>query len=234
MGDVPPFLALMKACAIIPALDAAETIGKVVKEIKESGIDPIVIDDGSSDPTSKVSRENGAIVLKNEVNSGKGASLRKGFAYALSKGYNHIFTLDADGQHSPKDIPNFLSLLGAKPQADMIIGNRMDSPSGMPLARKLTNKFMSRALSAISGQKVPDTQNGFRLIKSSLLEKIELKSRHFEIESELIVKAAAKNALILSVPITSIYQNRQSRINPIPDTFRFVKFIISYIIFKGK
>ena len=234
MGDVPPFLALMKTCAIIPALNAAGTIGKVVKEIKELGIDPIVIDDGSNDQTSKVSRENGAIVLKNEVNSGKGASLREGIARALSERYDRIFTLDADGQHSPGDIPNFLSLLNTKPQADMIIGNRMNSPAGMPLIRKLTNRFMSRVLSGICGQKIPDTQNGFRLIKSSLLENIELKSRRFEIESELIIKAAAKRALIISVPITSIYQNRQSRINPIADTFRFVKFIISYIICKGK
>lgn len=224
----------MRNCAIIPALNAAQTIGEVVKEIKKSAIDPIVIDDGSTDATSKVSAENGAEVLRNEVNSGKGASLRKGFAYAISRGYTCVLTLDADGQHSPKDIPNFLNLLTKRPDADMIIGNRMDSPEGMPLSRKLTNKFMSWILSAISGQKVPDTQNGFRLIKSQLLENLELKSRRFEIESELILKAAAKKALILSVPITSIYQNRQSRINPIPDTFRFVKFIISYIIFKGK
>lgn len=219
----------MGACAVIPSYNVSATIRGIVKEIKRQGIDVIVIDDGSSDLTSDEAAQAGAAVLKNKINLGKGASLRKGFTYALSRGYDTIITLDGDGQHLPDDISGFLRAQDEYPDADMIIGNRMNCPSGMPLARRLTNKAMSGLISFICKQDIPDTQNGFRLIRSVLLKRIDLRSDRFEVESEMIIKCAQGGAQIISIPVCSVYKNKSSQINPITDTLRFSRFILPYL-----
>ena len=170
-------------------------------------------------------------VIRNNRNLGKGASLRRGFEYALSHKYETVIAMDGDGQHLPPDIRNFLTIESLSPEADMIVGNRMRHPIGMPRIRRLTNIIMSGLISRMCGQSIPDTQNGFRLIRARLLGKLELTSNKFEIESEVIIKAAAFGARVISIPIASVYKNHSSRINPFLDTFRFIRFILPYISF---
>lgn len=222
----------MAACAVIPSYNVSASIGNIVREIKRQGIDVIVIDDGSSDLTSDEARRSGAFVLKNKANLGKGASLRRGFARALSEGYATIITLDGDGQHLPADITGFLKAQGAYPQAGMIIGNRMNCPSGMPFARRITNRIMSGLISFICNQDIPDTQNGFRLINGELLKKLDLRSDRFEVESEMIIKCGREGWRIISIPASSVYENSGSQINPITDTLRFIKFILPYLFIR--
>ena len=231
MGNVSPILDLaMKTCAIIPCFNTAASVGEIVRKIRSQAIDVLVIDDGSTDSTSKEASINGATVLKNQINSGKGASLRKGFDYGLDKDYEAILTLDGDGQHLPEDIPVFIKASLDNPHAQMIIGNRMHRPREMPRIRQLTNKFMSCLLSLIAHQNIPDSQNGFRLIKRSILQQMELNSDRFEIESELIIQAAKKDARIISVHISSVYRGGPSQINPFRDTLRFIKFLLPYLL----
>lgn len=222
----------MAACAVIPSYNVSASIGKIVREIRGQGIEVIVIDDGSSDLTSDEARRSGALVLKNKANLGKGASLRRGFARALSEGYATIITLDGDGQHLPADITGFLKAQGAYPQAGMIIGNRMNRPSGMPFARRITNRIMSGLISFICKQDIPDTQNGFRLINGELLKKLDLRSDRFEVESEMIIKCGREGWRIISIPVSSVYENKDSQINPITDTLRFIKFILPYLFIR--
>jgi hypothetical protein len=107
-----------------------------------------------------------------------------------------------------------------------VVGNRMDNPGDMPAIRIMTNKFMSWLISRIIGQKICDSQCGFRLIKKEVLEKLTLKTNRFEIESELVIVAAKNGFRLKSIPVRSIYyKKQQSRINPFLDTLRFVKFI---------
>jgi hypothetical protein len=110
--------------------------------------------------------------------------------------------------------------------ADIVIGNRMLNTGSMPYIRKKTNRFMSYVISKISGQDIPDTQCGYRLIKRKVLDAITLESSKFEIESELIIKASRKGFRISSVPVSAVYEDEQSKINPILDTLRFMAFII--------
>lgn len=221
-------------CVIIPSYNVAGTIQALVREIRRQDMDVVVVDDGSSDLTFQEAQGGGAVVLRNSVNLGKGASLKKGFGYCLEKGYELVIAMDGDGQHLPADIAGFLRAQEAHPEADMIIGNRMDSPLGMPLARRLTNKFMSGLISLICKQNIPDSQNGFRLIRSALLKGLDLKSDRFEIESEMLIKGAQKGARIISIPIRSVYKNNASRINPVTDTIRFIRFILPYLVKRGK
>lgn len=218
---------MMKICVIIPCFNVAKTIGNIVKGIKKQAIDTIIIDDGSTDTTVETAAGLEAIILRNKTNKGKGASLRAGFEYALNNGYDKVITMDGDGQHSPDDIRKFLQVMDNA--ADIIVGNRMNSASNMPIIRRITNKVMSGIISIICRQNIPDSQSGFRLIKSSSLRNLKLKSNRFEIESEVLLEAAKGSYKIFSIPVSSIYNNATSRINPFLDTYRFLRFILPYI-----
>lgn len=220
---------MTKPCVIIPSYNVGKTIGRIVQELKRQDLDVLVIDDGSTDSTSEAADKNGAIVLKNQVNLGKGASLRRGLQYAVDKGYDALITMDGDGQHSPNDVINFLKAQAMHPEADLIIGNRMQCPRGMPILRLLTNRLMSTFISWICRQHIPDSQNGFRLIKRQSLQGMKLKSSRFEIESEIILEAARIGAKIISIPISPIYKGHLSSISPLLDTLRFIRFSLPYL-----
>lgn len=216
----------MKTCIIIPTYNEAMAIGSLVKRIRQQGLDVVVIDDGSSDNTCVIAKDNGAIVLRNEVNKGKGASLIRGFQYILSNDFDAVITMDGDGQHVPEDIPYFVRL-ATYSNSDIFIGNRMLKKRNMPYLRILTNNFMSLLISIVAGQKIPDTQCGFRLIKRKVLEKVNLKTSKYETESEIIIKASRLDFKIESIPIKTIYAGEKSQINPLVDTIRFIKFIFA-------
>lgn len=219
----------MKICVIIPSFNGAKTIGEIVKKVRAQNIEVIVVDDGSYDATSQRAAGAGAITLRNETNSGKGVSLRKGFAYALAQGYDTIIAMDGDGQHRPEDINNFLNAQQDNPGVAMIIGNRMRTPEGMPFLRRVTNSSMSFLISCLCWQWIPDSQNGFRLIKAGILKNITLKSSRFEIESEIILEAAKRGVKIMSIDTKTVYENHSSLIHPLKDTMRFIKFIFPYL-----
>ncbi|MFA4989988.1 MAG: glycosyltransferase family 2 protein [Candidatus Omnitrophota bacterium] len=215
----------MRICIIIPAHNESREISKLVKEAKVQNPDLLVVDDGSTDNTAEIASEAGAVVLKNQTNEGKGSCLRKGFAYALRNNFDAAVTMDGDGQHLPQDLKLFISLAGVS-ESGILIGNRMLQTRNMPLVRLLTNRFMSWLISRLCKQAIPDTQCGFRLIKRPVLEKIELKTSKFEIETEILIQASRSGFKIDSIPITTVYRGEKSRINPLVDTLRFLKFII--------
>lgn len=214
---------IMKICVVIPSLNESSTIAELVKKIIEFKLDVLVIDDGSQDNTSEIAGDSGAKVIRNEANEGKGASLSKGFRYCLENGYDAVITMDGDGQHSPDDLPVFIR--GADSDNSIIVGNRMQKTKNMPFVRLLTNKFMSWLISKVAKQKIPDTQCGFRLIKREVLEKVELSTARYEAESEILIKASKLGFKIGSVPIKSVYKGEVSKINPLTDTIRFIKYI---------
>jgi hypothetical protein len=89
---------------------------------------------------------------------------------------------------------------------------------------------MSYFISTICGHSIPDTQCGFRMIKLGVLRKIKLKSDRFEIESEMIIRAARARFKIESVPVKTVYQDEKSRIDPVIDALRFIALIIRIFI----
>lgn len=214
----------MKTCVVIPTYNEAKTIARIVKEIRAQGLDVVVVDDGSCDKTHIISQDNGAIVLRNNINEGKGASLIKGFNYALSKGFEAIITMDGDGQHLPEDI-SYFTHLAQYSDSGVFIGNRMLNIRNMPGVRVLTNKFMSWLISKVARQDIPDSQCGFRLIKKSVLEKFEFRTTRYETESELLIQASRLGFKIESVPIKTVYLGAKSQISPVLDTLRFIRFI---------
>jgi hypothetical protein len=108
----------------------------------------------------------------------------------------------------------------------------MHNPVGMPGVRRMTNGFMSWLISVICRQQITDTQCGFRLVTTKVLKSIDLKCNDFEIETEMLIKASKKGFRIVSAPIETIYRNEVSKINPLRDTLRFIRYI-STEIFKS-
>ena len=218
-----------EVCVLIPAYNEEKRIGPVIRAVKERGFAVVAVDDGSKDGTARVIREAGAECVVSPVNQGKGAAIRKGFEWVLRSPYQAVVVVDADGQHDPEELDSFVKALSAG-DAELVLGNRMHHPEGMSVLRLVTNRTMSWIISAAAGQKVPDTQCGYRAFTRKALENIELKTDRFEIESEMILSAGRKKLRMRSIPIRSVYRDEVSRIRPVRDTLRFFKFLFRFII----
>ncbi len=215
----------MKGCVLIPTFNESKIIYNLVMQVKKLGLDVLVVDDGSRDGTDASAKKAGAKVITHPRNIGKGASLRTGFQKLINDDYDFIITMDGDGQHRPEDIKNFTDNYSSH-NTDIVVGNRMDEPKSMPFHRWITNKVMSMIISSICKSFIPDTQCGFRLIKTSALRDMVFSTSNYEIESELLIKASKNHYQIESVPIETIYGGQDSQINPTVDTIRFFRFIL--------
>ncbi len=213
-----------KGCVLIPAYNEGERIAAVVRDVLKVCPNVVVVDDGSPDNTADAARGAGATaVLVQTPNQGKGAALNRGFEHAREKGYEFVVTVDGDGQHAADDIPAFVDAYAQG--VPVIIGNRMSDTATMPFIRRLTNRFMSWLISRKMGQRVPDTQNGFRLYKTSVIPEMQTGSQRFAAESEILLDLAANGVEMGAVPIQVIYRDEKSKINPIKDTWRFFKML---------
>ena len=213
--------------AVIPAFNAGNHLKGVLEAIKRF-IPPgniVVVDDGSTDDTAATARNSGVKVISHSENMGKGEALKTGCAHlAFSGGIDAVFTIDADGQHAPSEIPAFIRAY-EDDAPGIIIGNRMGSTEGMPWIRRMTNRATSAVISARSGMRIDDSQSGYRLIDAKILREVELVTGKYETESEILIKAARMGARISSVPIRTIYADEKSTIHPVRDTIRFFALV---------
>lgn len=216
-----------KLVVVMPAFREAERIEDTVRSVLQYCPNVIVIDDGSNDGTAEIAESAGADVVVHETNRGKGEALETGFARARELGANLIITMDADGQHDPADITKFVAAF-EKQQVDVLIGNRMEANRDMPWIRRRTNQFMSWLLSRIMRQRVPDTQNGYRMYRAAVLPYIQTRSKGFAAESEQLLYLADHGIRIGSVPVKTIYGDEESKIHPVQDTIRFFRMIARY------
>ncbi|MHC1739595.1 MAG: glycosyltransferase family 2 protein [Anaerolineaceae bacterium] len=201
-----------KILILIPAYNEHAHIARVVEEASLY-LPVLVVDDGSSDNTSEISQQNGAYVIRQEPNQGKGAAMVRGFEYALENGYEAVITLDGDGQHAPDEIPSFVNEFTRK-HCDLIIGER--DFRKMPLIRMLSNSIGTRMISWAMGQYIPDNQSGYRLISAKLMQSMLSSHQHgFEFEVEMILRCVIENYKLNWVRIKTIYGDQKSHIRPI-------------------
>jgi len=210
---------------LIPAHNEENAIGGLVAGLKGRFRTVIVVNDGSSDRTASIAGENGAVVLNHPVCRGKGEALKTGFSYVVRQDMDAVITMDGDGQHAVEDVAFFEIAYRRNRKVAMWVGKRKIKGTEMPLIRRLTNISMSLIISLLSGQWIPDTQCGFRLIRRDVIDKIQLCTSHFETESELLIKSGWHGYRIASVRISTVYQNEKSKINPCTDTARFFRML---------
>jgi glycosyltransferase involved in cell wall biosynthesis len=209
--------------AVIPCLNEEATISSLIQGLRPLLPTVLVIDDGSTDRTRVLAEAEGAEVLCHPANRGKGAALRTGWGAAHSMGFTWAMTLDGDGQHSPEDVPAFLRCAEAHPAA-LVIGDRMGDAARMPWLRRRVNRWMSRRLSQAAGRPLPDSQCGCRLMNLDALATLALSTEHFEIESEVLLAFLGAHYEVRFVPIRSIYKREHSKIHPVRDTLRWLRW----------
>ncbi|HJW93357.1 MAG TPA: glycosyltransferase family 2 protein [Thermoanaerobaculia bacterium] len=206
---------------LIPALNAAKTLAPIVTEAKQYIDRVVVIDDGSSDGTGDVARAAGAIVIRHDVNRGKGGALKSGFMWALEQGLDGVITLDADGQHLPRQIPMFLEHRRAT-GADLIIGGRAHLFDGMLPRRRMANRFSAWAVAKASRTNIRDSQSGFRFYSARVLREIPLRAEGFDMETEVIIRAGVRGLRVEQIPIDLGFVDglSTSHFKPLLDTLR--------------
>ncbi|OGV46232.1 MAG: hypothetical protein A2X46_18295 [Lentisphaerae bacterium GWF2_57_35] len=217
----------LKVCIVVPAFREEKKIRDVVTAIRRYCPQVVVIDDGSSDRTAVEAEQAGAMVLRHPQNQGKGVALNTGFRYAREKGFEVAITMDADGQHDPVEIPNFIEAY-VRTGIPVLVGNRMADVAHMPAVRKWTNQLMSWMLSRLMGQYVPDTQCGYRLYRCDVIPFVSATSERFAAESEILLHVAERGIRISSVRIATIYGDETSKIHPLADTWRFLAMLWKY------
>ena len=223
-GPVAPRAAICRPACIVPAYQAARTVGEVVSALRAAlpGVDVVVVDDGSADDTGGIARAAGAEVLRFGANRGKGAALRAGFAAARDRGADALLSVDADGQHDPAAAP---ALLAALADADLVIGTRPRAGTRMPIQRRMSNALSSAAISRCAGCTIADAQSGFRAMRADVLRRVEPRGDRYEYETDLLILAARAGFAIVGVPVPTIYGGARSHFRPLHDASRVVATI---------
>ena len=218
-----------RPAALVPAYQAEETVGAVVRGLLRHVPDVLVVDDGSRDSTGERAADAGAEVLRLPVNGGKGSALRAGLARLLASDATHVAFVDADGQHDPEDLPR---LLAASREGDaFVIGSRMASPGEAPSVRYRTNEIGSRILTRMTGLEIEDGQSGYRVVAADLLRRLALTARGYLIETEMLLKAAPHLTRFRHVPVRVLYGG-PSHYRPFRDTWIISWGAVYYKVFE--
>lgn len=216
-------LSELRCVVVIPTYNNAETLAAVVADVKQYAEDIIVVNDGSTDHTADVlSSIEGVTIITYPKNRGKGYALKLGLKRAHDLGFRYAITIDSDGQHYADDIPVFIDRIEQSPDA-LLIGARNLTAENMPSKNTFANKFSNFWFRVETGQKLADTQSGYRLYPLDKLQGIKTITSRYEFEVEIIVRAAWRGVSVENVPIKVYYapaEERVSHFRPLRDFTR--------------
>ncbi|UCD26354.1 MAG: glycosyltransferase family 2 protein [Candidatus Bathyarchaeota archaeon] len=223
----------LSVSVVIPVFNEELTIGDIVARTRSIlgqfrfPSEVLVIDDGSVDRSAEISQESEARVLRG-AHKGKGHALRFGFKQA--KG-DIIVTLDSDGSHNPEEIPLVLRYI-LENKVDFVIGSRFFDTTAtrakIPKVNRIGNMMFNNLIRLLTGVRVSDSQSGFRAIRSSVIKKMRLNSRGYEVESEMLVKALKMGVRVAEIPVS--FEQRtigKSKLDPLRDGTKILYSIIT-------
>jgi len=220
---------------IIPTHNEEKSIVTVVKSIRDvlenSKIEHelIVVDDGSTDKTLQLLREEnaGAGIIEHGYNRGYGAALKTGIKRSR---FDLILTVDADGSHPVEEIPNLLRQIK---DCDTVIGARTGRGAALPLVRRPAKWFLRKLAEYLSEAEIPDLNSGFRVVRKSVVERfMKLLPNSFSFSSTITIAMHVNDYRVKYVPVTCRRRTGgKSKIRPIYDTLNFLQLILRTILY---
>ena len=220
----------MKVGVVIPAYNVGDklegVLSKVLTYVSASNV--YVVNDGSTDSTAEIATEQKGVLFQHVQNKGKGEALKTGFKLALADGCEGIITLDGDGQHDPELVPRFIRTMETT-KSDVVLGIRRFELGRMPLDRIFSNVVSSWVVSLFVRRRIRDSQCGYRLYGAHVLKGIAVVSRHYEVETELLIKIVRKGWTISYCRIPLIYGNYRSYVRRFADTLRFCRTLLRLV-----
>jgi len=226
----------MKAAILIPAYKPERSFVDFSKKLVERGHFVIAVDDGGGEQFADIFKEVesfGVLVLRHEVNYGKGKALRTGFTYITENlpDIEAVVTADCDGQHKIKDIENILQIMEEDKNLFVIGGRFQDKSVKVPIKSQIGNGLTRVIFRVATGLKVIDTQTGLRGIPKSLFpEMLTIKGDRYEYEMNMLLKLTEWDVPYKEVPIETIYENNNkgSHYNPLKDSARIFVQILKF------
>lgn len=187
--------------AVLAAYNLQNEIAQIVERTKKFVDLVIVVADASKDNTDEAARKAGAIVPKKMMIRGKSHAVRRGIKCSRSFNPSVVVLMDADGQHLPEEIPKIIAPLLTN-AVDMVVGSRMKGTLRTSPINKLGNSVLKLITYLVTGRWLTDTESGFRGFRAERIYQLNLKSKYYEIEGELLLRALNKGFRIKEVPIT--------------------------------
>jgi len=223
-------------CVLIPSLSPDERLPQYVSQLLEGGFGGVVVvDDGSAreyqEFFDRIQTWDKCHVLHHEVNRGKGAALKTGYAYIeKNTEFDGVITADSDGQHTVKDTLNLASLLDEKEQC-LLLGSRDFSRNSVqvPPKSRLGNRITSVVFQLFYGPRLPDTQTGLRAFVRGLLPFMqEIGGDRFEYEMNVLIRCAVVKLPMKPIAIDTVYhdENKGTHFHPIRDSWRIYKLLL--------
>ncbi|HJW80804.1 MAG TPA: glycosyltransferase family 2 protein [Acidiferrobacterales bacterium] len=228
---------MLKFAVVIPAYNEVTTIRDIAARALKVCAQVIVVNDGSTDGTGAALAGLPVRVVHHERNLGKAAALWHGAEAARALGVDAVVTLDGDGQHAPEDIPRLVAAAEQNP-GSIVIGARLADRAAIPRARYLANRFAVFWLSWACGQRLDDSQSGFRVYPAVLFRELAVphdRARSFVFESEILIEAARRGHRCVMVPIAAIYPRamRASHFRPVLDIARIARMVARKLLSRG-
>jgi glycosyltransferase involved in cell wall biosynthesis len=197
----------------IPAFNEAKYLGSVVLEAFQYAAYVVVVDDGSSDRTAAIARLAGASVIVHERNQGYGRAIQTILRHARSKSPDLLVIMDGDGQHDASEIPRFVKAY--QEGYEVVLGSRQIDSARIPRLRRAGQSVISWFARILSRTSVPDSQCGFRGFSRKAVLALEPREDGMAISTEIISETVRMGLKIGEVPVSAIYTEDGSTLNPV-------------------
>ena len=219
----------MKITVGIPAYNEEKNIAKIIVKLKKIADKIIVCNDGSTDLTSEIAENLGAIVINHTKNRGYGSGIKSILEKSKEIGSELLVTFDGDGQHQVEDIKKIIEPI-EKNEIDLVIGSRfLSGEQEVPQYRKLGIKLITKITNANLKEKITDSQSGFRAYSKEVISKLKTSDMGMGVSTEILIKASSLNFKIGEVPITILYDGNTSTHNPVSHGTSVLLSTIKYI-----
>jgi len=191
----------------LPVYNEVRHVSGVLDEVLRYSREVLLVDDGSTDGTSEMlAARRDVHVVRHPKNRGYGAALRSAFNFALYDDYDVLVTIDCDGQHQPRLIPDFVAACAG---VDIVSGSRylkhFAGDTEAPQARRKINEQITAEINCRLGLNLTDAFCGFKAYSVPALAKLDITEAGYAMPLELWVQAAHRNFKIVELPVPLIY-----------------------------